>query len=287
MIKLLKIFKDEIKLSLALTFSLLLLLLYFVWEETSSFNLFISLPFFIILYFLFFSIGSPNLSKWLSEKLNGDIKRILVPPSFLIVLYFTYIIIYDGNPFQGTVFLFPFLIYFPVIIFSARKKASKKIDWIDFFTLILFLLPTTLVDFEPRTGIPISGGGFDSVYRIVVILTAIYSFVVIRGLDDIGFYPNFRWKHLGIALLTWILFYTFAMAIALPLNFMKFTGHDSYSIDLLLKIIRKLLTVFLHTAIFEELFFRGLLQNMLSKRIRQSNEWMVFWKWGLIFLLLA
>lgn len=270
-----------------LTLILTLMFLLFVWNDTSSFNLFISLPFFIILYFLFFSIGSPNLSKWLSEKLNGDIKRVLVLPTFLIVLYFSYIIIYDGNPFKGTVFLFPFFIYFPVIIFTARKNISKKIDWIDFFTLILFLLPTTLVDFEPKTGIPISGGGFDSVYRIVVILTAVYSFVIIRGVDDVGFYPNFKWKHLGIALITWILFYAFAMTIALPLNFMKFTGHDSYTFELSIKIIRKLLTVFLHTAIFEELFFRGLLQNMLSKRIKQTKEWIVFWKWGLVILFIV
>ena len=67
---------------------------------------------------------------------------------------------------------------------------------------------------------------------------------------------------------------------------MKIVGHDSITSELLSKIFWGLLTVFLHTAIFEELFFRGILQNMLAKRIEQSNVWKTFWKWGLVILLL-
>ncbi len=51
-------------------------------------------------------------------------------------------------------------------------------------------------------------------------------------------------------------------------------------------IFSKILIVFLHTAIFEELFFRGLLQNLLAKRIYQSQKWLLFWKWGIIILLI-
>lgn len=283
-IGLIKSFKKEIKLSLGITSIITLLLLYFVWNNTSISNLIIATVYSLILYFLFFTVGSPAVKKRLNELISNDIKEAILFPTFLIIIYYLYIIINGGNPFKGTVFLFPFLIYFPVIIFIARKNYSNNIDWIDFFTLVIFLLPTTLIKFEPTTGIPVSGGGFDSVYRLVIILTAVYSFVVIRGIKDVGFYPIVKWKYLGITLLTWIIFYSVALLIAFPLNFMKFVGHESYNADLLMNIVRKIVTVFLHTAIFEELFFRGILQNMLSKRISQSNNWKIFWKWGLFLL---
>jgi uncharacterized protein len=42
---------------------------------------------------------------------------------------------------------------------------------------------------------------------------------------------------------------------------------------------------FLHTALFEELFFRGILQNMLAKRIAQGRYWLIFWAVGFVLLL--
>jgi len=43
--------------------------------------------------------------------------------------------------------------------------------------------------------------------------------------------------------------------------------------------------IFLHTALFEELFFRGLLQNLLSRKIRQSAEPITFWIVGFMVMM--
>ncbi|MEZ4902740.1 MAG: CPBP family intramembrane glutamic endopeptidase [Spirosomataceae bacterium] len=46
--------------------------------------------------------------------------------------------------------------------------------------------------------------------------------------------------------------------------------------------------IFIGTALFEELFLRGLLQNILSKKINQSGKWHLYWKWGFaLFLVLS
>lgn len=50
------------------------------------------------------------------------------------------------------------------------------------------------------------------------------------------------------------------------------------------KITRNFVSVFLHTAFFEELVFRGLLQNMLAERVEKTRSFKTFWIWGLIIL---
>lgn len=277
--------KKRIIKSLLITFSLALLLLIYVWGEVTISGFLSSIPFFIFLYFLFFSIGDPIISDWFKNELNGELKKNIIFPTLLIVIYYTYLWLNGADPFKGTNFLLPYLIYFPVLIFSGRLTKSENLDWIDFFAFALFLLPITLVNFEPGTSIPFGGRGFDSVYRIAIMLTAVYSFSVVRGIKDVGFYPIFKWKYLGYALLSWIAFYSLAIIIGYLTNFLKIVGHDSITIELLSGIFWGLLTVFFHTAIFEELFFRGLLQNMLSKKIKQIDNWKIFWKWGLGILI--
>lgn len=278
--------KRKVIKSLIITSLLALLLLLFVWGETTISGFLSSIPFFIFLYFLFFSIGDPIISNWFQKELNGELKKNIIFPTLLIAVYYSYLLLNGANPFKGTNFLFPYLIYFPVLIFTARSSKSDNLDWIDFFTFVLFLLPTTLVTFEPGSSMPFNGNGFDSVYRLAIILTAVYSFSVIRGIKDVGFYPIFKWKYLGTALLSWAAFYSFAIVVGYLTNFMKIVGHDSITSELLSKIFWGLLAVFLHTALFEELFFRGLLQNMFSKKIEQTNNWKIFWKWGLGILIL-
>lgn len=130
------------------------------------------------------------------------------------------------------------------------------------------------------------GGVFDSVYRIVIILAIVYAFVVVRNLKDVGFFPEFRLRYLWTALWIWIVFYAFVFIIGYSVDFLKFVGYEDVFSVLLVSVGISVLRVFLHTAIFEELFFRGLLQNMLSKRITQNNSWKSFWNWGGAILLI-
>ncbi len=249
-------------------------------DKSSFFEIFSALGFFILLYFLFFSIGRDEVSKWMRSFIQNKIDKAVLFPTLLIVLYYSYIILNGYNPLTGTVFMLPFLIYFPTLVFVAKQNNSNKIDWLDFATFVLFLLPTTLVEFSPDTHLPFGGSVFDSVYRLVIMLAAVYSFVVVRNIKDVGFYPVFKWKYLLIAVGVWLAFYAFVFVIGYSVDFIKFVGHDKTFTALLAIIGISVLSVFLHTAIFEELFFRGLLQNLLAKRITQENSWKPFWKWG-------
>lgn len=271
----------ELQTSIAWTAGLTLLFILFNRSIENLWAMFLALPFFVVLYFLIFSLGKEQISNPLNKWLDSEIKKIVIFPAFLIVIHFSYILIIGQNPFQGSVSMIPYLIFFPVLVFAANRKYKKQIDWLDFTTFIIFLLPITLIDAKPAGSLPLVGNDFDSTYRIVMMLTAVYAFVTVRGLDDTGFFPELRIKSLFTAIWVWLAFYGFVFIIGYSVNFIQFKGHDAVLADLISKIILALITSFLHTALFEELFFRGLLQNMLSKRINQSKSWMSFWKWGL------
>jgi len=275
----------ELKNSLAWTAALTILFILFNRQPEILPGTLIALPFFVVLYFIFFSVGKDKIAAQIRNWLNSDIKKIVIFPAILLVLHFGYVLVIKQNPFEGSVSMIPYLVFFPALVFAARRNNVKKIDWLDFVTFIIFLLPVTLINANPAGNLPSAGNDFDSTYRIVMMLTGVYAFVIVRGLDDVGFFPEFRLKSLFTAFWVWLAFYGLVFIVGYSVNFIQITGHEPFSSDLISKIALAIITTLLHTALFEELFFRGILQNMLSKRINQSKSWVTFWKWGLAILI--
>lgn len=249
-------------------------LLFFLKIESAG-SVFISLPFFAILYFFFFSIGLQSFVEYARNKVSRDIKKIIIFPLFLLILYGLYLVINGQSPFKDLLALFPFFLLFPVLAFSASGY-QDKINWFDFFVFALYLLPTTLINVQPKGDLPYVGESFDSVYRIVIMLVAVYAFSIVRGIDEVGFYPEVSLKKLWTAVWVWLAFYALVLAIGLSVDFVRIVGHQENSVELVRKISFALITGFLHTAVFEELFFRGLLQNMLARRIAQGRSFRIF-----------
>jgi len=275
------VLSKELKKSAIWTLLLTLLFILFYRPANALTEMVIALPFFIVFYYCFFTIGKDSVSAWLRNRINGDIKKIIIFPAILLVLYFSYVLINGQNPYHGTLALVPYLIFFPVLLFAARRHKVEKIDWLDFTAFVIYLLPTTLIEVNPAGDLPFKGESFDSIYRIILILSAVYAFGSVRGLKDIGFFPVFKWKFLWTSVWVWFAFYLFVLIIGFNVNFIRYVGHDVIDQALLHKIFLTLIATFFHTAIFEELFFRGLLLNMLTKRIGQAKTWRIFWYWGL------
>ncbi len=260
------------------TLTLLFLLLYGTSSEIL--DICVALPFFMLSYFLFFSIGRDAISDYLKTWVRGDLKRVLIVPGFLLTLYFCYILLNGENPIRGSLALLPYLILFPALVFVVHRNKDRAIGWLDFLAFVIYLLPTTFIEVNPSGELPFHGEGFDSMYRIILILSALYAFGVVRGIKDIGFFPMLNWRSLMTAIGVWMAFYLFVLIIGFNINFIRYAGHEVIDQVLVKKILITLVATFFHTAIFEELFFRGLLQNMLAKRISQANTWKVFWQWG-------
>ncbi len=255
-------------------------------DSEPAIEIIIAFPFFIALYFLMFTLGRPSVSDWLKNKFEGDNRYLFLYPIILVFLYFGYLGLNRLNPFQGVLFLVPYLLLFPVLFFATRKDDSAKVDGFDFAVFFLFFLPVTLINVKPSGNLPINGGGFDSIYRISVILVAVFGFVTIRNIRDIGFYPVFKWKHLFTTFWVWLVFYSLVFIVAYLINFIKLREDNLVPVLLSPGVAWTFLSVLLHTALFEELVFRGLLQNMLHKRIAQSGNQKVWQLGGAVILII-
>ena len=262
--------------SLIYTFLLTIGYILLIWDSTPVFQIVSSTIYFILLYFVLFSIAKPEVSLWLRKIIDNNVFKVGAVPATLLILYYSYLAINKLNPFEGINMLLPFFILFPSFVFISKVLKTEKLDWLDFTVLAMFVIPITLIEMPSDSNLPINGGGFDSFYRIMILITGAYTFVVIRKISDVGFYPVFNLKKIWTALWVWAVFYSLIFVFAWSIDFIKFYGHDHYSFELISKIIRKLVSTFLHTALFEELVFRGLLLNMLQKRIAQTGNWKKF-----------
>ena len=280
--EILKPLNHELKSGFFWTAMLTVLFLIFYGSLNKVDAIAVALPFFILFYYLFFTLGRVEVTITLRNWIHSDFKRVLLLPLTLLALYFAYILINGQDPSRGTLTLVPYLILFPALLYVARRSRDPKIDWVDFTAFVIYLLPTAFIEVKPAGDLPFVGEGFDSLYRIILILSAVYSFGVVRGLNDIGFFPVLKWKYLWTALWVWAAFYSFVLIIGYPVNFIRFIGHEVVDLPLVKKIAITLIATFFHTAIFEELFFRGILLNLLTKRIGQAKTWKTFWQWGVI-----
>src|SRR5665648_563023 len=110
--------KRELIRSVFWTVFLTVLFLLFNGSVNRWHDVLISLPFFIVLYFLFFSIGKEVVSSGIKKWIGSDILRMLVFPFVLLVLYIIYVLLNQQNPIQGAIALVPYLVIFPWLLLS-------------------------------------------------------------------------------------------------------------------------------------------------------------------------
>ena len=268
-----------------LTSILFLLFLYFNWNQPAT-ELLIGSFYFIVLYFLLFTIGQPEVSKRIGSQMSMGTEKVILFPLILIVMLYFYLSFFGYSPFEGTAALFPFFLLFPILGFLAFKKTV--IVWSDFVFLLLLLIPATTISFKNNTSLPIHGASFSSVYKLIIMLAGVYAFGIVRGIKDVGFYPMFNLKALGIAIMCWLSFIGIVCLIGYFGNFVNLVGLGTISEESINKGVKNFIRIFVGTALFEELYFRGLIQNMLAKKINQYKNWLKSWQWGFgVFLVLA
>lgn len=273
------IYFRELRTGAILTTAFFALFLYFNRQLPPA-ELLMDCPYFISLFFLTFTIGQPQISEQLKLKTGGNLERAVVLPVLLIVLLYSFLGFHGHSPFKGSAALFFFYLLFPALGFLAYKKPDQPIKWTDFVIYFLFLIPATSISFATKTNLPFNGSGFSNVLKFVLILTAVYSFGTIRNLPDIGFFPTFNWNYFKTAIWVWLAFIALVTAIATASGFLKTDGYEPLSAALIPVAVGEMVRIFFGTALFEELFLRGILQNMLARKITESGVWKTYWKWG-------
>lgn len=92
---------------------------------------------------------------------------------------------------------------------------------------------------------------------------ALYLFLVVRGVEGVGYCFTPSASAFGIGAREWLYFTPFGIGLGFALHFISLHPR----VHSMAHIAAGLLVTFLLTAVPEELFFRGLLQNLLEPRI--------------------
>ncbi|MHA8088034.1 CPBP family glutamic-type intramembrane protease [Aquirufa sp. Wall-65K1] len=249
-------------------------------QDVPGQELLISSGYFFILYALLFTIGRPAVIDKLQDIIQDKKERALLVPLFLFFVLISHYLFHGINPFIGSSGLYFFLCLFPTLAFLAFPRVEAS--WSDLIILLLVLIPSTIIHFPGNSDIPWDTDGFSSVQKITLILGAAYSFTAIRKLPDVGFYPSWNWANLSVALGSWLSFLGFVYIMGIIWNFNISQPFENFAWILIPAAIRELIRVYIGTALFEELFFRGLIQNILAKKIGLKSNWKAYWTWSAI-----
>lgn len=101
---------------------------------------------------------------------------------------------------------------------------------------------------------------------LTAVCSGVYSFVALRGLQDVGYTLFWRKADVATGLASWIAFTLLAIPLGYALHFIHFHA-DPVSFA---QLGGTFAGIYLTIAIPEELFFRGILQNLLEKSIRRG-----------------
>ncbi len=105
--------------------------------------------------------------------------------------------------------------------------------------------------------------GLGSLPKIYLADVALYVYLVMRGIRGMGYSFAFSRRTLPIALRELLFFAPFGIGLGLALKFIAYQPRLPSPVT----VVAAVLVTFLLTAVPEELFFRGILQNLLERRI--------------------
>ncbi len=145
--------------------------------------------------------------------------------------------------------------------------AASAFCWQDFIVLSIYFLP---VEFGLlRFSFPYSGLG--ALPKLLLVDAALYSYLVVRRLDRVGYDFRVRLRDLAIGVRECLFYAPFAIGLGIAMHFLRPHG----GVPALSRAGGAVLITFFFVAIPEELFFRGVLQNLLESRIGHPRSWII------------
>jgi CAAX protease family protein len=202
----------------------------------------------------FFGFGAAQA---LDRALTSSATRVLAP-GLLVVPYLIFSI--PRGEFQWGYALAFFLVPMALAaLFEFVPPGTPKLCWQDVLALAVVGLP---VEFRLLAG-SFPHPGLGALPKFLLLDAALYAYLVVRRLERVGYDFRVRLADVGIGLREWIFFAPIVIGLGFALRFITFHA----VLRPPSQVISALLITFFFVAIPEELFFRGLLQNMLESRI--------------------
>jgi len=153
----------------------------------------------------------------------------------------------------------------PVVVaalleFFTREAPSRQtLQWPDLVSLALLGVPIVMRWLHGAYPHP----ALSAMPKLLLTDAALYGFLMVRGLEDVGYDFRPRWRDLAIGMRELVFFAPFGVGLGFALRFIGFHRLTPS----LGEFLAGWITTFILVAIPEELFFRGILLNLLERRI--------------------
>jgi membrane protease YdiL (CAAX protease family) len=199
----------------------------------------------------------------------GPIRRALsrrwlrvLAPGLLVSSYLVFSL--PRGEFHGR--YFAVLAGIPIVVaalleFFTQPKLDQRItlQWPDLVSLALLGTPIVMRWLHPTYPHP----ALSAMPKLLLTDAALYGFLVVRRLEDVGYNFRPRWRDLAIGLRELLFFAPFGIGLGFVLHFIGFHR----LVPTVWEFIAGWITTFILVAIPEELFFRGILLNLLERRM--------------------
>ncbi|MGA7539193.1 MAG: CPBP family intramembrane glutamic endopeptidase [Steroidobacteraceae bacterium] len=190
-----------------------------------------------------------------------SIARVLMPGLFCAGVYLL-IAVPIGEFSDGSLLLY---FAFPAVLAAILEylPPAEKLGWQD--VIVLAALGCAVEYGWLQRSISHPGLGMASKFLLTEV--ALYLYLVQRRLPGVGFDLRLRLRDLAIGVCEWAFFVPIGIGLGFALGFLRF--HDR--LPAAGTFAGTLLVTFLFVAIPEELFFRGLVQNLLETRLSRGQ----------------
>jgi uncharacterized protein len=205
----------------------------------------------------FFGFGA---AEWVRNLLTSRLLRVLSPA--ILALPYVAFSLSTGQfrcAFAVAMLILPIMLA-ALLEFSGR---GTKLEWQDLMVLAILAATHILRLFQGAW--PYSG--LASLPKLFLIDIALYLYLVVRNLEGAGYCLIPRRQTFLIGLREWLYFLPFGIGLGAVLHFTHFHARLPASLTL----VGAIVLTFLLVAIPEEIFFRGVLQNLLETRLGQRS----------------
>jgi CAAX protease family protein len=200
--------------------------------------------------------AAPEVSKWLRR----PVARVLAP-ALLVVPYLVFSL--PRGQFRAQYAAFFLLI--PVGMAALFEWAPPRSQpggrasfaWQDAAALAAVGVPVEL------HWVAAAWPGISAVPKLLLVDAALYAYLIVRRLPNVGYDFRPRMRDITIGLREWFFFAPIGIALGLALAFIRFRPQ----VPALGVAVAGWLITFFFVAVPEELFFRGLLLNLLEPRL--------------------
>lgn len=263
----------ELKISITLLFVLILLpvgLLYSLAGIHPFSKPFYSgfLPFlFLLVPYILFSAS--QVTRFFQEKITDSFWMKLTPPLYLLALYSILQFLYSS--FQWNFFLIFFLwLAIPTLLFCIPSPKNEQVPSREFITALLLWLPIEYgfvrefdLRFSEQTQIP--------ALPLATPLFGLYLFLILRKLSGIGYTFLWKWKDIAVAGVALLSLAVILIPLGTASGFIRLSLREASTPE----ILQLIFGIYFFVALPEELFFRGIIQNLLSKAIQTKTHFTI------------